>query len=389
VTIIIFFSFFSWYFSFSFSVLRHIVSSSAETYLTVNASFNFIVVITLILSSFFIHRFNKIRTIYAYSITTSIASILLLLTSSTVLRLIIFFAAGVVFSIGQLAALTYFWNLTASVERGRVAGLAGFFTLPVAYVVGWMAEASDFFGTVMIGVILSLGILAIKLLNPENKAILTTKKDEKGYHPEKRTILLYSVPWIIFSLVNITLARNISLHVLQTVPSSLYLFLFVLQIMASGFGALGGGIVADFFGRRLSLGLCLTLFGISTALGGFVQNYEMLYFMYIINGLSWGILWVLYSSVVWGDLSDKESCAKRYSIGLIIYYLTISIGTLLTFQISQIPLITSSLVGCLLIFLSNIPLILAPELSSSDFREKIRLKLHMNVIRKIKKQSNA
>jgi hypothetical protein len=32
---------------------------------------------------------------------------------------------------------------------------------------------------------------------------------------------------------------------------------------------------------------------------------------------------------------------------------------------------------------------LAPELSSSDFREKIRLKLHMNVIRKIKKQSNA
>jgi len=388
VTIIIFFSFFSWYFSFSFSVLRHIVSSSTETYLTVNVSFNFIVAITLILSSFFIHRFNKIRIIYAYSITTSIASILLLLTSSTVLRLIIFFVAGVLFSIGQLAALTYFWDLTASVERGRVAGLAGFFTLPVVYVVGWMGEAFDFFGTVMIGVILSLGILAIRLLNPENKAILTTKKDEKGYHPEKRTILLYSVPWILFSLVNSTLARNISLHVLQTVPSSLYLFLFVLQIMASGFGALGGGIVADFFGRRLSLGLCLTLFGISTALGGFVQNYEILSFMYIINGLSWGILWVLYSSVVWGDLSDKESCAKRYSIGLIIYYLTISIGSLLTFQISQIPLIISSLVGCLLIFLSNIPLILAPELLSSDFRERIRLKLHMNVIKRIRRKQS-
>ena len=383
VTMILFFSFISWYYVFSFSVLGHVVNSSAETYLMVNASFNFIIAISLLLSSFFIHKFSKLRIIYEYCLSTSIVTILLLFTSSMVLRLIIIFIAGVFFSIGQLVVFTYFWSLTASVERGRAAGLAGCFALPITYIVVWMAETFDFSGRVMLGVILSLGIMVIKLLRPEKKAMLTTKKDEKGYTPEKRTILLYSVPWALFSLINATLARNISLHVKQSAPSSCYMVLVVLQLVAAVFGALGGGIIADFFGRRLSLVFSLTLYGIGSALVGLVENHEMFGFVYVANGLNWGMLLTLYSLVVWGDLANKESCAKRYSIGLMIFYLATGVGSLLTHQISQIPLIVSSLASCLLIFLSNIPLILAPELLSSDFREKIKLKLYMNVVKKI------
>jgi len=299
----------------------------------------------------------------------------------------ILFVAGVFFSIEMLACFTYFWSLTIPEERGRAAGLAGFFALPFAYVISWMAETSDLSWTVMLAVILSLAPLLIKLLKPEKRAMLTAKKNEKGYHHEKRTILLYLVPWALFSLINATLARNISLHVLQSVPSSLYIFLLVLQMTASGFGALGGGIIADFFGRRLSLVFSLTIYGVGSALVGLVENYKMLYFVYILNGLSWGIFIAVYILVVWGDLADEETCAKRYSIGLLVFYLAQGVGSLLTNQVSQIPLIVSSLVSCLLIFLSNIPLILAPELLSADFREKIKLKLYMNVVRKLRKQS--
>ena len=383
VTIILYFTFFAWYNVVSLYVLRHVTGPSAETYLIVNASFNFIITITLLLTSFFIHRFNKIRIIYESSIVISIVTILLLIVSSVILRLIMIFVVGVFFGIGQLTLFTYFWSLTVSEERGRAAGLVGFFSLPIFYIVSLMAETLDFSGVVMLSVILSLGTLVIKLLRPEKKATLTAKKDEKGYHPEKRTILLYSVPWALFSLINATLARNISVHVLQSVPISYYMVLVVLQLVAAIFGALGGGTIADFFGRRLSLGFGLTLYGISSALVGFVENYEMFGFVYVANGLNWGILWVLYGSVVWGDLTNKESCAKRYSIGLIIFYLATGVGFLLTPQISQIPLIISSLVSCLLIFLSNIALILAPELLSSDFRERIKLKLHMNAVKKI------
>jgi predicted MFS family arabinose efflux permease len=349
----------------------------------INASFNFIIVITLLLSNFFIRGYNKMRIIYKCSIATSIVTILLLFTSNIVLRLIFSFLAGTFFSIGQLTCFTYFWSLTVSEERGRVAGLIGFFSLPFYYVVDFlMARTFDFSGTVMLSVALSLGILVVKLLRPE-KEVLTAKKGERVSYPEKRIVLLYLIPWLLFSSINATLSRNISLYVLQQVPSSFYLFLTVLQAIGAFLGALGGGIIADFFGRRLSLAFSLTLYGISTALGGFVGNYELLCFMYVASGLNWGILLTLYLLVVWGDLANEESCAKRYSIGLIIFYLATGIGSILTNQISQIPLVISSLVSCLLIFLSNIPLILTPELLSSDFREKIKLRLYKNALRKI------
>jgi hypothetical protein len=375
------------YYVVSLYVLPHVVFLSAENLLIVQASFHFIIAIALLFTSFFIHRFNKLRVIYACSIVISIVTVLLFFVSNDIFRLIFIFVVGIFFGIGQLAFFTYFWNLTVSEERGRIGGLIGFVSLPFYFIVGiGVAETLDFLGTVMLSIILSLGPLVVILLRP-GKAVLTAKKDERGNYSEKRTVLLYSIPWVLFSLINATLAKNISLNILQQVSSSFYLFLSVLQVMAAVFGALGGGIIADFFGRRLSLAFSLTLYGISSALAGMVNNYTMFYFVYVANGLSWGILLTLYSFVVWGDLANKENCAKMYSIGLITLYLTIGVGLLPT-QISQIPPAVSSLASCLLIFLSNIPIVLAPELLPSDFRERIKLKLHMSAVRKIKQSQN-
>lgn len=383
LAIILLFGFSAWYYVVSFVVLEKVLSPSPETYLTVYALFNFVIALTLLLSSFYIHKINTIHVICGCSLVISVIAPLLFVTS-VIFRLMIIFIQGVFFAIGQLASFMYFWSLTVSEERGRTAGFIGFFILPFFQVLSLMAQTFGFSGAVMLTIILSLGVLTIGLLRPEQKALLTTKNDKKGYNAEEKTILLYSIPWILFTLVNLTLARNITFYVSQNIPSALYMFLVVLQMITSGLGALAGGIIADFFGRRLSLGVSLTLYGISTALGGLVENYGVLYFMYCVNGLSWGILWVLYGSVVWGDLTDKESCAKRYSIGLIIFHMVTGFGFLFSSQISQISLVTSSLAGCVLIFLSNIPLIFAPELLASDFRKKIRLKLYMNVIKRIR-----
>jgi MFS family permease len=384
VIMILQFTFITWYYVLPVSVLQHIVGSSTEHFQMAYASFNFVIAITLLLSSFFINRFNKIRILYESSIAISIVTLLLLFATSTLFKLILVFVDGMFFSIGQLASFTYFWSLTVSEERGRAAGLAGFFSLLFFQLVSLVSLTFDFFWAVLLSFALSIAILSIKLFRPEKKALLTTKKDEKIPSFEKRIVLLYSAPWILFSFVNMTLARNVSMYTSQSVPTSLYMFLLILQALAASFGALSGGTIADFFGRRLSLGFSLTSYGISSALAGlFFENYGVLCFVYAVNGLNWGILWILYGSVVWGDLSNEESCARRYSIGLVTQYLSTSVGFLLTHQISQIPLVNSSLIGCLLIFLSNIPLLLAPELLSSDFRQRIRFRLYMNVIKKI------
>jgi len=348
----------------------------------VTTAFNFVIVLTLLLTRFFIHKFNEIRIICGSSIIISILTISLLFTSNIILRLIFFLVAGMFFSIAQLGSFIYFWNLTEPEERGRVGGIVGFFSLPISFSIIAFAEILDFYQIILLSIILCSGILVIKLSNPETKEIVTAKTTEKGYQPEKRTILLYSIPWIVFSVINATLARDMTSFFSLQLPSSFYSSLTISQSLGAFCGALIGGIIADFFGRRLALTFSLTLFGISSALAGLVKGYELLYFVYLANGLNWGILLTLYSWVIWGDLTNKKNCFKRYSIGMIIYYFTIGIGTLKD-QIPPVPLLVSSLLSCLLIFLSNIPLLLAPELLSSDFLERIKMKLHINILKKI------
>src|SRR3989304_4090575 len=98
VITILFSCFFSWYFSFALSVLRKIAGTSAEIYLLINASFAFVIAITLLLSSFFIHKYSKIRIIYGYSVVTFVISILSLVAPSLFLRLIVVFVTGILFS---------------------------------------------------------------------------------------------------------------------------------------------------------------------------------------------------------------------------------------------------------------------------------------------------
>ena len=386
IILILFFTFTTWYYVISFSLLEYVASPSTELYKMAYITLNFVIVFTLLFGSFFIHRSNTIHVIYKCLIILAIITPLLFVSNVT-FRLVIIFIQGIFFSLGQLAALVYFWTLTVPEERGRIVGLVGVFVLPLFQIISIITQTIGFTGAVIITIFLSLGTLTIRLFEPKKKSSLTKKKDEEGYHHERKTVFLYTIPWIIFSLVNVTLSRNISSNVFESVPSSLYTFLSILQIAASGFGALAGGLFADFVGRRSALGTSLTLFGISIVLGGFFQTIGVLYFMYIVNGLTWGILWTLYGTVVWGDLGDKENVVKRYSVGLMIFYMVIGVGFIFIPQISQISPVTSSVLGCFLVFLSNIPLIIAPELLSSDFRDKIKLILHVNTLKKIRKKA--
>jgi MFS family permease len=337
----------------------------------------------MIISSFLIDRINKLVLIYISPIATILMTALLFFAPNDGLKITVLFVLGVFFSIGLLGLFTYFWKITVPEERGRISGLIGFVALPLNFIVSQLVAPSlDFLGTITLSIIVNLGIIVIVLLKPK-KAVLTAKSGE-GNYSEKRTVLLYSIPWILFSLINVTLAKNASVSISQQVSSSFYLFLLGMQFVGVIFGCIIGGAMADFFGRRLSLGFSLTSYGTSAALVGIFTSNEALSFVYVVNGLSWGILFTLYIFVVWSDLANKDNCAKMYSIGLTTYYITIGIG-LLT-QIS-IPIVFSSLATCLLVFLSNIPIMLAPELLPPYFRERMKMKLHMKAVKKIGKQS--
>jgi len=377
------FTLFAWYHIFSYCVLKFIVDESTRAFPIWYASFYFLVSFTLILGGSFIRRIEKTFVIYSWALFSPIGTVIISFAPTVMTKLAIYLLLAVLFGIALLAFLAFFWDLTVSEERGRVAGLVTSISLSIFPLVIFLVYNLDFFTTAMVCIILNLGTLTIEPLKANGITMLTGKKALGGINPEKRTILLYSIPWVIFSLINATLAKSISFHIVQGLSSSSVIFLGYLEIVAGGSGAIIGGVIADFFGRRLSLTFGLTLYGISSAVSGLATGYGFLCASHIGIGLTWGILLTLYLSTIWGDLATLDTCFRRYSIGLAIFYSAAGVGALFAPQLFQISLIVASIASCLLIFLSNIPLVLAPELLRSDFREEIRLKLYVTLVKRI------
>jgi len=376
-----YFPFFSWYYVFSYDVLRFIVDENTGTFLICNSLFNCSICIALILAGSFIREVKKTSLLYTCSILSFAGTVFMILTPNNILKLASYFLSGVLYGTGLLAYFTYFWNLTVPEESGRVTGLIGFIFLPILSVIAILIKQLDFIETATLCIILNLGTLGIIPFNPGNITTLTTKRDLRGLNPEKGTILLYLIPWLIYSLINATLAKTVSFQVSQYFSVSSLMLLSILQVVGASFGAIIGGVIADFFGRRLSVAFGLTLYGISSAISGLSRSYQLFLLAFFGNGISWGIFLTVYTFLIWGDLATEETCAQRYSIGLAIYYFATGLGILLTPQLFQISLMFASITICLLIFLSNVPIILAPELLSSDFLEKVHLRLYMYLVR--------
>ena len=382
------FAFNSLYYLLSLSLPVHFFGQSNELFLF-SGTFHLILTCTVLVCMLIPQKINGVRSIYLSSIALLVPLIIVPFFPVTPFVMLPVFIAGVFFAICQLLSFTYFWSSTVPEERGRVAGVIGFVSIPLASAIRIFVEPADLFGILLIIAFLILVVLSTKLLNKDWKMSSEDNKETSVYCFEKRTVILYALPWILFAIVNTTFDRSISIFINQSVPNSLGFSLSISQVIGVAAGALGGGIVADLFGRKLSLSFSLTVYGLSTVLSGFVQSIEVVYFMYLVNGLNWGILWSLYGTVIWGDLSDKGNVTKRYASALTIFYSSLALGLLFVPQITQLPLVWSALLGCSLIFLSNVPLFLAPELLSESFRDKVRLKLHMRAVKRLDKASHS
>jgi len=374
ITSILSLTFFVWYYTFSYYALGFIASGDGQKFFLYNASFNFLASFTTVACSSFIRKVPGIR---LWCISTLFGAVFLMFFHETILGLAIYLSLGPIFGICLLNFFTFFGDLTTPEERGRVAGLIVFFYLLFSSVILAFVRTQSFHIIMAFCVFLSIITLMIEL-KYLNKRVEFIKK--VSVKLKKRTLVLYLIPWIIFSLINGTTAKTVSFHVLKSI---IPLFL-ILQVVVGAIGAIVGGLISDFIGRKTPLAFALTLFGISSAISAFVKVSLLANFIYISTGLTWGILSTLYLFVVWGDLADNETYPYTYSLGLATFFIAMGIGALLTSEILKISLFTASITNCLVIFVSNISLILAPEILPSDFLEKTRLRFYIYLVKRRK-----
>ena len=375
----LYFALFNWYYTFSYNILKLIIGENS-IFIFFNSSFNLILYFTILLCGKLIKKAEKTTFIFIWTIISLLSQIFFIMNLNTLFKLIVYLFSGFIFGLSILSYFAYFWEFTTIEERGRISGFMGLINLPIFSIITLLIMDLRMFKIIILCVIFNLIVLII-LLKLKEKRLSIYKTTQKGFNPEKRVIILYLIPWIIFSFINVTLAKIINLNVWSHFPCIYTSLLIIIQLIGSSLGALIGGIIADLFGRRLSITFGLTFYGISTAISGLSKSYITFLLAFLGNGISWGIFLTLYLFVIWGDLSNEETFVHRYSIGLGIPFLANGVGIFFNSQVYNIPLLYATLIICLLIFISNIPLIMAPELLPSDFRERIHLKLYLYFVK--------
>jgi len=378
----------TWYYLFRSRILVQILERIDAIFWFdwANVCFYFSIVFSIFVGIFYVDEVEKIRLIYTWAAIMPIAMILLIFAQNLTYIFVLVSLLGWLFGTGLLAYSVYFCNLATLEERGRVGGtviLVSLLSFPM-----FLSLSFSFLSGLLICVFLGISTFIIQLLEPREKTDLTTKKNGNPARSSNKP-LYYFIPWLIFCVINGTLA-NVVTNYMTHQFGELVFQAQVLQYITASFGALMGGLFADWVGRRMSLSIGLISYGIGAALTGLARDPLVCMFSAAFSGLTWGMFLVLYTLVIWGDFASKKACALFYATGFIPFYFFEGIGYLVLPKILHISAMYAALVSSFLIFLSNVPIIFAKELLPPDITEKMHLGLHIRWIKKfLKKQKSS
>jgi len=266
---------------------------------------------------------------------------------------------GVSVGTGIPICLAFFADYTDIKKRG-LAGSAIFFTTQVFTVLIYSSMSNLLITEkfLIVGIWRLLGVLGVFFYVP-----IRALPGEKGRHTllrvvSDRAFILYFIPWLLFCLINFVEAP-----LLETfLGPALFDIYLIVGIITNGVFAFLGGIICDFKGRKTTSIISFILLGISYALLSIFQgaHFSMYVFM-LLEGMAWGMLYVVFVFVIWGDLSERGIREKYYLIGSMPYLLSSWIGTAVKPVTENIPIYTSFSLTSFFLFLAVLPLLYAPE----------------------------
>ena len=188
---------------------------------------------------------------------------------------------------------------------------------------------------------------------------------------KERTFALYFVSWLLFALIN-----SIEAPVVQGFLGSSYNNYLIAATLISCFTALIGGVLCDLKGRKLVGILGFIILGVGYAflsfLSGDLSTKGIGQILYTIcDGTAWGLLYVTFIFVVWGDLSEGRIREKYYLWGSIPFLASSFISILVQPFASIIGIGTAFPLASFFLFIAVLPLIYASEtLPEKAMRER-------------------
>ncbi|MEM1753150.1 MAG: hypothetical protein QXW21_02545 [Candidatus Methanomethylicaceae archaeon] len=140
-----------------------------------------------------------------------------------------------------------------------------------------------------------------------------------------------------------------------------------------------GGFLIDRFGRKSSLLLSYVYLGIVYAIVTIIGRIEFI----ILEGLVWGILTLLFTMVIWGDLCNPRERIFYIALSIIIILINRIIIILIP-PIIEIQQLFSFI--SLFLFISAFIILLIPETLPENVRRKRELSSYIKKVKKIKEK---
>ena len=318
------------------------------------------IIVSGIIGATYLTKVRKISFFYIWLLLGIIASLLsgVPINSSLFAALVITVLIGTSLGLGMPSCLAYFADSTPIEKRGKVGGIT---FLLAALSVPLIAVAMSGLDLMLSAIVLAAWrgwSLLLLFLIPKNNCCETINKSVSSFNSvfHNRTFLFYFIAWLMFSLVDGFETVVLRLHI-----EEFHFIMIIIEPAIAGISALIAGVLSDWIGRKrvmifgfVSLGIAYAILGIAS------QVWVSWLFYFIIDGVAIGLLWVLFTIVLWGDMSRFGS-EKYYAIGETPLFLTQIVSLLFAPYAALIHENSVFSLAAFFLFIAVIPLLYARE----------------------------
>lgn len=373
---------FIWYYL-AFYILKELIK---ETFLLGWAIHFFGAIFSAILGAMVSEKIHKKTTFLAFWMIIGIISSLILIIIDSINMadiLAISFLFGASFGLGVPASLAYYVDSTAIENRGKLGGVIFCVNGIGGFLILLMVNNDIISQALSLAIWRGLGLIVFYMIK-SSLEIDSRKSTSFKSILSQRPFILYYIPWIMFSLVNY-LSLPVQFNILG---SNIVNILIMVESLLAGIFAIFGGMLSDTIGRKRMVIFGFIILGLGYAiLGIYPENIICWYFYTFVDGLAWGIFYVIFIFTLWGDLSQNVSSEKYYALGGLPFFISNFLRIIIGSYIAQVVSFYAifSFVAFFL-FLAVIPLMFAPEtLPEKSLRDR-ELRQYIEKAKKIREK---
>jgi len=280
------------------------------------------------------------------------------------------------------SCLAFFTETTKVENRGRIGGIIFLIVSLAAPLLAVPFSALSLMALSIICTVWRGTGLSVYFLKPKNHDSPKVAKTSFVSVLRDRPFLLYFVAWLMFSLVD-TFEISVVEHFLN--PELLDIMYLIEPIVATFF-ILSAGFMCDWIGRKKIVLSGFVTLGAAYAIIGILPLSDISWYLYfVVDGAAWGIFYLTFVLILWGDLSQSGSREKYYALGSIPFFISYIIPQFVPVSfVEDFSLYAAFSLAALFLFAAVMPLVFAPETLPEKKMELRRLRSFAEEARKAK-----